>query len=81
MARFSHKNSRRRKSSYRRKSSRAQAGVLRRGGGYYLDFTQQPVGGLAPIAAYNDYVFDGGKRSKKSVKRREAKKLSRRKKH
>lgn len=65
MVRFSHKNSRRRKSANTKKSRR---GLPKRGGAYYLDFTQAPVGGMAPVVAYNDYVFEGGKRHSRKKK-------------
>lgn len=70
MARYSHRNSRRR---IRRRSRvlRRSVSPKRTGGGYAFDLAASPIGGMAQVVPYNDYFFGG--RARKSSKSRSRK--------
>lgn len=59
MPRYSHKNSRKRRPGP--KSRRSRSPKKTHGGGYAFDLDLPPIGGMAQVIAYNDYLFGGGK--------------------
>lgn len=59
MPRYSHKNSRKRRTG--NKSRRSRTPKKASGGGYALDLNLPPIGGMAQVMAYNDYLFGGAK--------------------
>ncbi len=59
MPRYSHKNSRKRRTGT--KSRRSRTARKSSGGGFALDLSLPPIGGMAQVVAYNDYLFGGAK--------------------
>lgn len=68
MPRYSHKNSRKRRPGTKSRKSKSPRKTS--GGGYAFDLDLPPIGGMAQVIAYNDYLFGGGKGSTRTSRKK-----------